>query len=265
MGSKDPFNFDDIYKEAGVDSLFVKKSMAEQKAMAKPAPATPPRPQQQQNSPGLATSPGVFGQLQQRPAVSTTPVRAPMGGSKPPSASNLAGLDDPFAELGGISKPTPMAAQRYAAMQPAMQRDCGLPGTVGPLCCDGPCKPHSWSAQPPSSYDPAGYYTRAADCSSQTCLISNFFECACVCHCRTPVRSPTPPRAPEPQQPLPFMQPPVVQQPAVPAAGEHNCWGYIYSAVALMPGAVRMVSINPCQQGSRCSSATGLVSTLDRS
>lgn len=113
MGSKDPFNFDDIYKEAGVDSLFVKKSMAEQKAMSKSIPATPPRPQQQQqNSPGLATSPGGFGQLQQRAAVSTTPVRAPMGGSKPPSASNLAGLDDPFAELGGISKPPPMAAQR---------------------------------------------------------------------------------------------------------------------------------------------------------
>lgn len=112
MGSKDPFNFDDIYKEAGVDNLFVKKSMAEQKAMAKPAPATPPRPQPQHNSPGLATSPGAgLGQLQQRPAV-TTPVR-PGAGSKPSSSSNLAGLDDPFAELGGISKPPPMAAQRY--------------------------------------------------------------------------------------------------------------------------------------------------------
>lgn len=111
MGSKDPFNFDDIYKEAGVDNLFVKKSMAEQKAMSKPIPATPPRPQQQQSSPNMATSPGGFGQLQ-RPAISTTPVRAPMGGSKPPSAGNLAGLDDPFAELGGISKPPPMAAQR---------------------------------------------------------------------------------------------------------------------------------------------------------
>jgi hypothetical protein len=142
MGSKDPFNFDDIYKEAGVDSLFVKKSMAEQKAMAKPTPATPPRPQQQQNSPGLATSPGGFGQLQQRPAVSTAPVRAPMGGSKPLSASNLAGLDDPFAELGGISKPPPMAAQRYAAMQAAA-------GGLVTLCWDGPCQTHSWSAQQP--------------------------------------------------------------------------------------------------------------------
>lgn len=123
MGSKDPFNFDDIYKEAGVDNLFVKKSMAEQKAMARPVPATPPRPiqQQQATSPGLATSPGGFGQLP-RPAAaasstSTTPVRGgqAMGGarSKPSSASNLAGLDDPFAELGGISKPPPMAAQRW--------------------------------------------------------------------------------------------------------------------------------------------------------
>ena len=114
MGSKDPFNFDDIYKEAGVDNLFVKKSMAEQKAMAKPVPTTPPRPQpQQQHSPGMATSPGGFGQMQ-RPAVSTTPVKGPMGGSgsKPSSTSNLAGLDDPFAGLGGISKPAPMAAQK---------------------------------------------------------------------------------------------------------------------------------------------------------
>lgn len=116
MGSKDPFNFDDIYKEAGVDNLFVKKSMAEQKAMAKPVPATPPRPQPQHNSPGLATSPGGLGQLQRPVAASTTPVRPPAGGagSKPSSSSNLAGLDDPFAELGGISKPPPMAAQRWA-------------------------------------------------------------------------------------------------------------------------------------------------------
>lgn len=121
MGSKDPFNFDDIYKEAGVDNLFVKKSMAEQKAMARPVPATPPRPiqQHQATSPGLATSPGGFGQLP-RPAAaaspSTTPVRgaqAMRAGSKPSSASNLAGLDDPFAELGGISKPPPMVAQRW--------------------------------------------------------------------------------------------------------------------------------------------------------
>jgi hypothetical protein len=122
MGSKDPFNFDDIYKEAGVDNLFVKKSMAEQKAMARPVPATPPRPipQQQATSPAMATSPGGFGQLP-RPAAavssaSTTPVRGGQArgaaGSKPSSASNLAGLDDPFAELGGISKPPPMAAQR---------------------------------------------------------------------------------------------------------------------------------------------------------
>lgn len=120
MGSKDPFNFDDIYKEAGVDNLFVKKSMAEQKAMAKPMPTTPPRPQpQQQHSPGLATSPGGLSQLQ-RPPVSTAPVRTPMTGgssssSKPSSSSNLAGLDDPFAGLGGISKPPPMAAQKYVA------------------------------------------------------------------------------------------------------------------------------------------------------
>lgn len=120
MGSKDPFNFDDIYKEAGVDNLFVKKSMAEQKAMgARPTPATPPRPQAQpQNSPVLATSPGQYSQLQQQrpPAASTTtPVKMGMGGgtgSKPSSASNLAGLDDPFAGLGGISKPAPMAAQK---------------------------------------------------------------------------------------------------------------------------------------------------------
>lgn len=47
-------------------------------------------------------------------------------------------------------------------------------------------------------------------------LITNAM-CVCVCHCRTPVRSPTPPRAPEPQQPVPS-----VQQPAVPAAGWQN-------------------------------------------
>lgn len=112
MGSKDPFNFDDIYKEAGVDNLFVKKSMAEQKAMTKPPPATPPRPQQ--TSQGLATSPAAHSQYN-RPAVGTassTPAKTPMGGSKSSSASNLAGLDDPFAELDGISKPQPMAAQR---------------------------------------------------------------------------------------------------------------------------------------------------------
>lgn len=113
MGSKDPFNFDDIYKEAGVDNLFVKKSMAEQKAMSRPTPATPPRPQPQQATSVLATSPGVLGQLQ-RPVPANTPMQNAVSGSKskPSSASNLAGLDDPFAELGSISKPPPMASQK---------------------------------------------------------------------------------------------------------------------------------------------------------
>lgn len=154
MGSKDPFNFDDIYKEAGVDNLFVKKSMAEQKAMARPVPATPPRPiqQQQATSPGLATSPGGFGQLP-RPAAaastSTTPVRGgqAMGArSKPSSASNLAGLDDPFAELGGISKPPPMAAQRwveeYTAQAQLHSRACkAAPGHT-------PCTAHTRPLKP---------------------------------------------------------------------------------------------------------------------
>jgi hypothetical protein len=140
-GSKDPFDFDAIYKEAGVDNLFVKKSMAQQKASAtassaaRPTPATQPRGPapahtlQQAASPGgsmLSSSPGGTGTagLMGQPLPARPPQPAAGAGAQRPqqprsgassqasSSSNLAGLDDPFAGLGGIGKPPPMAASR---------------------------------------------------------------------------------------------------------------------------------------------------------
>lgn len=199
-----------------MDNLFVKKSMAEQKAMARPVPATPPRPiqQQQATSPGLDTSPGGCGQLP-RPAAaasstSTTPVRGgqAMGGarSKPSSASNLAGLDDPFAELGGISKPPPMAAQRWVEGSHSA-------GTAA----------HSRACKAAPGNTPCIYK------AAQAVLL-----CVLPGTCRSQIRSPTPPRAPEVvqqpalQQQQPLAQQPVTlqqqQQPVVSAApaGEHH-------------------------------------------
>lgn len=109
MASKDPFNFDDIYKQAGVGDLFVKKTMAEQKAgMAAGktigSSPTPPRPPQDARGPGVPIS-----------ATAGPPPRAAMTTSAASSSSSLSTLDDPFASLtAGISKPSPMGGSRCA-------------------------------------------------------------------------------------------------------------------------------------------------------
>lgn len=112
--ANDPFNFDDIYKQAGVDNLFIKKSMAEQKAMApRPGAATPPRPAVQNGvGPCGASAAGHGGTPQ---AVQQgSPVKGFTSSSPALGSSNsLKGMDlDPFADLGGLGRPTAMAASK---------------------------------------------------------------------------------------------------------------------------------------------------------
>lgn len=59
--SKDPFNFDDIYKQAGVGDLFVKKTMGE---MKKAAPPPAPRPAPAQTTAPLGESEGGGGEVE---------------------------------------------------------------------------------------------------------------------------------------------------------------------------------------------------------
>lgn len=111
--ANDPFNFDDLYKQAGVDNLFVKKSMAEQKAMVTKPAATPPRP----TANGTASSPAAtasYGGLGTVRAQQQSPSRAtPASAGNSGSTNSLKGLDlDPFADLGSVSKPPPMASSK---------------------------------------------------------------------------------------------------------------------------------------------------------
>ena len=115
MGSKDPFNFDDIYKQAGVDNLFVKKSMAEQRATgltsARPcATATPPKPSSGASVP--SPRPVAAGLVGANSNFAASPAKPAMPGSRASSSSSLVGLDDPFAGLAGIPKSQPMSAAK---------------------------------------------------------------------------------------------------------------------------------------------------------
>lgn len=116
MASKDPFNFDELYKQAGMDGL-VKKSMAEQKASMASSPAgsrastTPPRPAAN----GSASSPARPGSGHKPLGSRPSPTAAGGAGAGMPhsgSTGSLGGQDDPFANLGGISRPPPMGASR---------------------------------------------------------------------------------------------------------------------------------------------------------
>lgn len=112
--ANDPFNFDDLYKQAGVDNLFVKKSMAEQKAMAsRPGAATPPRPAAANGVASFGTSPTSHGEMPQ-PAQQHSFKKGIASSSATSGSSNsLKGLDlDPFAGLGGLGKPPPMSASK---------------------------------------------------------------------------------------------------------------------------------------------------------
>lgn len=108
MATKDPFG--DLALAGGL----VKKSMAEQKAssMAKQTPPTPPKPA----ADGVAGSPAPAGYMHSAVARPSPPKGSMGTSSKNSSTGSLAGLvDDPFAGLGGLSKPAPMAAHRYVS------------------------------------------------------------------------------------------------------------------------------------------------------
>lgn len=107
---KDPFNFDDIYRQAGVEDLFVKKSLADMKkntpAAASAPPITTPATQQQTSTP--VVHPGDFDD----PMFQTQPVGKSDGGntSNPSTPSidttSCPPSSDPFARLGLSPKPS---------------------------------------------------------------------------------------------------------------------------------------------------------------
>jgi hypothetical protein len=111
MGSKAHDPFGDIM--AGV---LGKQTMAEQKAsMAGKPPATPQRPAAASggaSANGLPATPPVPVAGYSGSASRPTSATIMTAGSPSRSSSALAGLDDPFAGLGGISKPAPMVAPR---------------------------------------------------------------------------------------------------------------------------------------------------------
>lgn len=115
MGSKAHDPFGDIM--AGV---LGKQTMAEQKAsMAGKPPATPQRPAAAGAGAGAnglpATPPVPIGTAGYSGSASRpTSAKSIAAGSPSSSSTVLAGLDDPFAGLGGISKPAPMMAPRWA-------------------------------------------------------------------------------------------------------------------------------------------------------
>eukprot|EP00775_Hariotina_reticulata_P010949 gene10949-11103_t len=147
MASKDPFG--DLALAGGL----VKKTMAEQKAssMVRQTPPTPPKPA----ADGAAGSPALAGYIHSA-AARPSPPKGSMGtSSKNSSTGSLAGLvDDPFAGLGGISKPAPMAAQRPPVSQSPTQQRAEQPAPVQqfPAAASGP--PQSASPSPvPSAFD----------------------------------------------------------------------------------------------------------------
>jgi hypothetical protein len=87
---KDPFNFDDIYKQAGVGDLFIKKSMGDMKKAAAPAP-----------KPAAGAAPGGGGAAAAQKPVNGS-IDAGFYSSSAPvkPCSSAGGSSDPFASLG---------------------------------------------------------------------------------------------------------------------------------------------------------------------
>lgn len=164
MGSKATDPFGDI-----MQGVLSKQSMAEQKKASMASnrpPATPPRPAASAGANGVPGTPPVTAGLSQgltRPS----PARGTADSSPSSSAVSLAGLDDPFAGLGGFSKPPPMSASKYVCRPAVVQ----LPAYY--------CKSQPRSGRPHHG----GLCSNAQSCSHQPaeragCVVVHV--CSCV-------------------------------------------------------------------------------------
>lgn len=118
--SKDPFNFDDIYRQAGVDNLFVKKSLSEMKKTTgiSPRTASPsPTPKPPQN--GIAAVAAVVGAEAGHGVPSSI-----LSSSRQSSAASLTGTDDTFA---AVAVPSRMSQTR-SPTRVGLREDVGLDG-----------------------------------------------------------------------------------------------------------------------------------------